>query len=237
MIHSQEVCYTICRKNENTFKEVDMNRLLLKAVLLTFTAGLMFTAAPFPAAAAAAPQPEVKTKTYRVQKGDTFWKISRRMNIPLDLLLKANSRFDPYNLPVGAEISLPKAKSAAAFSAQDKTWVTAGGETLAYKRKLTVKASAYTASAGENGGYGAVDYFGNPLRLGTIAVDPNTIPFGSKLYITGYQFGGLPQGGFIGKASDTGGAVKGNRIDIFIPTTQHEAKTFGIQNVTVYVLN
>ena len=213
-----------------------MNRLL-KAVLLTFTTGFLFTAVSFPAAASASPLPAEKTKTYRIQKGDTFWKISRRMNIPLDLLLKANSRFDPYNLPVGAEITLPVSQTVAAFSAKDKTIVTASGETLTYKQKLTVKASAYTASASENGGYGAVDYFGNPLRLGTIAVDPNVIPFGSKLYITGYQFDGLPQGGFIGKASDTGGAVKGNRIDIFVPTSQQKARTFGIQYVTVYVLN
>ena len=40
----------------------------------------------------------------------------------------------------------------------------------------------------------------------------------------------------IATASDTGGAIKGNRIDIFIPGSRDFVRKFGIQNVQVYVL-
>jgi len=96
------------------------------------------------------------------------------------------------------------------------------------------QASAYTASADENGKYGALDYMGNQLQLGTVAVDPNVIPLGTKLYIEGYDFYALPAEGLYATASDTGGAIKGNRIDIFVPVPRSEAMKFGIQNVTVY---
>lgn len=95
-------------------------------------------------------------------------------------------------------------------------------------------ASAYTGAAKENGGYGSVDYFGNPLKLGTVAVDPKVIPLGTKLYVEGYDFAGLPTGGMVVEATDTGGALKGNRIDIFIPGTSASIWPFGLQQVRVY---
>lgn len=98
------------------------------------------------------------------------------------------------------------------------------------------KATAYSGSPSENGGYGAVDYFGSPLQIGTVAVDPAVIPLGSTLYIEGYNYDGLPVGGMIAKATDTGGAIKGRRIDIYLPGTPDQVKQFGIQNVKVYPL-
>lgn len=52
-----------------------------------------------------------------------------------------------------------------------------------------------------------------------IAVDPSVIPLGSKVYIEGYGYA---------KAEDTGGAIKGNRIDIYM---QHEkdALAYGVK--------
>lgn len=102
---------------------------------------------------------------------------------------------------------------------------------------LEVSATAYSASPAENGVWGAVDYFGNALELGTIAVDPSVIPLGSKVYIEGYDFDHLPEGGLMGTASDTGGAVKGERIDIFIPASPDQVRQFGKQNVKVYILD
>ncbi|SCW77819.1 3D (Asp-Asp-Asp) domain-containing protein [Paenibacillus tianmuensis] len=107
----------------------------------------------------------------------------------------------------------------------------------AYSKMIEVKATAYTASPAENGGYGPVDYMGNPLRLGTIAVDPSVIPLGSKVLIKGYSYMGLPANGLYATATDTGGAIKGNRIDIFLPESRAQASLFGMQNVQVYVLN
>lgn len=99
------------------------------------------------------------------------------------------------------------------------------------------EASAYTADHAENGGYGAVDFFGNPLELGTVAVDPSVIPLGSTLYIEGYSFDGLPAGGMTAKATDTGGGIKGNRLDIFVPGAKSLIRSFGLQKVKVYVLH
>jgi 3D (Asp-Asp-Asp) domain-containing protein len=40
----------------------------------------------------------------------------------------------------------------------------------------------------------------------------------------------------IATATDIGGAIKGNRIDIFVPGSTSEARSFGIQNVKVFIL-
>lgn len=60
----------------------------------------------------------------------------------------------------------------------------------------------------------------------TIAVDPDVIPLGSEVYLEGL-------GIFI--AEDTGGVIKGNRIDIFMEDHQ-QALLFGIKEMKAYVL-
>lgn len=118
-----------------------------------------------------------------------------------------------------------------------KTVTTPSGKALSYKKVISLKATAYSDAPEENGGWGAVDYFGNPLVLGTVAVDPNVIPLGTTLYIEGYSSPGLPAKGMIAKATDMGGAIKGNRIDIFIPGSKKQVSDFGFQNVKAYILN
>jgi 3D (Asp-Asp-Asp) domain-containing protein len=110
------------------------------------------------------------------------------------------------------------------------------GNTINYSRLIPVKATAYTAAAEENGMWGAYDYYGNPLKLGTIAVDPDVIPMGSTVFVTGYSFDGLPAIGMIAKATDQGSAVKGKRVDIFVPISQADATKFGIQDVKIYIM-
>jgi 3D (Asp-Asp-Asp) domain-containing protein len=60
----------------------------------------------------------------------------------------------------------------------------------------------------------------------TIAVDPKKIPYGSRLLINGQEY----------VAEDCGGAIKGNRIDIYFDTHE-EALQFGIQYADVYKLS
>ena len=185
--------------------------------------------------------------SYRIEAGDTFWLLSKRFGLPLKDVLAANPGVDPLRLQIGQIVRLPdpapqKAVQATTLAAstksaaQSNTVVTADGRRLAFKKVISAKATAYSADPSENTSAGAVDYFGNPLKLGTVAVDPSVIPFGSKLYITGYRFDGLPAGGLIGTALDTGSAIKGNRIDLFIPGSKQYVSRFGIQDVTVYVL-
>ena len=61
---------------------------------------------------------------------------------------------------------------------------------------------------------------------GTIAVDPRVIPLGSKIYVPGYGWG---------TAQDTGGAIKGNKIDIWFPT-QRQCYSWGIRTVKIKVV-
>ncbi|MGC5327360.1 3D domain-containing protein [Brevibacillus sp. SYSU BS000544] len=187
--------------------------------------------------------------THVIAKGDTFWKISKLYQLSLKELLKANDEKDPNRLVPGAVIQLPEqpkqqeVPQPKALSAEKKeqaakavpTVTTYAGKTVHYERIIAAKATAYTASAAENGGYAGRDYFGNQLKVGSIAVDPSIIPLGSTVYITGYKANPVIGSGIMGKAVDIGSAVKGPKVDIFIPGLEH-AIDFGIQNVKVYVL-
>lgn len=97
-------------------------------------------------------------------------------------------------------------------------------------------ATSYGPSLQDNYPYGPVDAFGQPLENGMVAVDPSVIPLHSVLYVTGYHDNYLPSGGFLGQAMDTGGAIKGDRVDLFINAPANVINDFGVQQVTVYVL-
>lgn len=88
-----------------------------------------------------------------------------------------------------------------------------------YSEVLTVKATAYTHD-------GSKTKMGTQCRVGAIAVDPSVIPLGTSLYVEGYGYC---------TAEDTGGKIKGNRIDIFL-NTEAECVDWGVRTVTVYVL-
>jgi 3D (Asp-Asp-Asp) domain-containing protein len=109
-----------------------------------------------------------------------------------------------------------------------------GGSTVV--RVLHMTATAYGPSLQDNYPYGPVDAFGKPLVPGDVAVDPSVIPLNTHLYVTGYRSPYLPKGGEMAVARDTGGAIKGHRIDIFIDGNPQQVSSFGIQGVTVYVL-
>ncbi len=97
-------------------------------------------------------------------------------------------------------------------------------------RTITMNASAYDLSYESTGKRPGDKYYGitasgMKARYGVVAVDPNVIPLGTKLYIEGY-------GNAI--AGDTGGAIKGNRIDLFM-NSRSEAMRFGRRQVKVTI--
>lgn len=96
-----------------------------------------------------------------------------------------------------------------------------GNET--YKATYTMTATAYTG-----GGYTALGLRAvrDPAGLSTIAVDPYTIPLGTKVYIPGYGYA---------ICSDTGGAIKGNIIDLYLDS-EEECINWGRRPVTLYVV-
>ena len=93
---------------------------------------------------------------------------------------------------------------------------------------MTVTATAYTAYCEGCSGVTStgIDLISNPNQK-VIAVDPTVIPLGSRVWVEGY-------GEAI--AGDIGGAIKGNKIDVFIPATQ-DALNWGSKTVTIKVLN
>lgn len=95
------------------------------------------------------------------------------------------------------------------------------------KKVITMQATAYDPSAGSK------TAMGTRARVGAVAVDPRVIPLGSKLYIESMD--GFASYGYA-TAEDTGGAIKGNRIDLFY-NSNAEALRFGRRNVKVYVLD
>lgn len=103
-------------------------------------------------------------------------------------------------------------------------------------RVLHLIATAYGPSLKDNYPYGPVDYYGQPLQSGMVAVDPRVIPLKTPVYVQGYHDASLPQGGFLGRAMDTGGAIQGPRIDIYMNANPQTVSNFGVQPVTVYVL-
>jgi 3D (Asp-Asp-Asp) domain-containing protein len=69
---------------------------------------------------------------------------------------------------------------------------------------------------------------GLKARYGVVAVDPRFIPLGTRLYVEGYGYA---------IAADTGGAIKGNRIDLCVDS-KHQAKGItSFKPVRVYIID
>ncbi|NMP10409.1 3D domain-containing protein [Paenibacillus polymyxa] len=186
---------------------------------------------------------------HTAKEGDTFFLLAQRYGVSVDDLTKANPDIASNNIYAGLQIKVPDEKSVKAASdskpqlltekapANERPTIEAWGKTFNYSKVVDVKATAYSAAADENGKWGAVDYYGNPLKLGTIAVDPKVIPMGTKVLVTGYSHPGLPDHSFVAVARDQGSAITGKRIDIFIPGNKSFVNDFGFQNVKLYVID
>ena len=129
--------------------------------------------------------------------------------------------------PAAKAIASAPAKAAA--PAKEKVAVSRGnsGEPSG-GREFYANASAYTAYCNGCSGITAtgVNLRANPgMKL--IAVDPSVIPLGSKVWVEGYGYA---------IAGDTGGAIKGNRIDLHMPTKE-AAYSFGRRQVKIKVIN
>ncbi len=126
----------------------------------------------------------------------------------------------------GAQAHTPKKVQAA--PASDKPAAPEAGKS---QTVLDVKATAYAPGPHDNDQWGDKTYLGTTVRPGVIAVDPKIIPLGSKVYLE------YPDGtGHYAVAEDTGGAIKGNRIDIAMSSVD-KAYDFGIKNVKVHVVD
>ncbi|MDN7246691.1 LysM peptidoglycan-binding domain-containing protein [Planococcus shenhongbingii] len=189
--------------------------------------------------------------TYTVASGDTLFKVAQAHNISLEELMSWNGITGHWIYPGdklvvkgGTPISVPKAPKEAAAPAQAapaaapaqaaaKAPAKAAAPAQAAAstqsgKEMTVSATAYTAFCAGCSGVTATgqDLRSNPNQK-VIAVDPTVIPLGSKVWVEGYG---------TAIAGDTGGAIKGNKIDVFIPS-QGAALDWGRKTVNIKILD
>lgn len=103
------------------------------------------------------------------------------------------------------------------------------GEVLTYTHTDVYKATAYTSWIEDVGDTTAT---GTLARVGAVAVDPNLIPYGTRMFIMTndgqYVYG-------IATAEDCGGGVKGKHVDLFFDTVD-ECWEFGVRKITIFFL-
>ncbi|MGN1402055.1 MAG: LysM peptidoglycan-binding domain-containing protein [Bacillus sp. (in: firmicutes)] len=194
-------------------------------------------------------------ETYKVVPGDTLWDIASKYGVTIGELQLWNDISGHLIYPEQTLMIQPgKAAAPAKTNAttdkkqsQPRTEQTAQSETpkqavkqeassnvkeeaskpAAAAKTIEMTATAYTAYCSGCSGVTAsgMDLRANPDAK-VIAVDPSVIPLGTKVYVEGYGYA---------VAADTGGAIKGNKIDVFTPS-KDDALQWGRRTVEVQIL-
>ncbi|MES9685915.1 3D domain-containing protein [Gottfriedia acidiceleris] len=159
--------------------------------------------------------------TYKVKSGDTLSAIAKKQKVTVSQIKSWNH----------LKSDLIKVNQLLQIKPATKKKTTTTKKTTAKKaatpyKVIKMKATAYTGSCKGCSGKTAtgIDLKKNP-KAKVISVDPKVIPLGSKVYVEGYGYA---------IAGDTGGSLKGNKIDVFIPS-QKNAQKWGVKTVTVKV--
>ena len=184
-------------------------------------------------------------ETYVVVQGDNLWRIANAHNVSLESLKGWNGLAGDLIYPEdvliveGNEIDIktvdpvPIKTIAVAKKKQTQTQTQTPSSSpspppATSGKEILVTATAYTAYCKGCSGttaYG-IDLRANP-NLKVVAVDPKVIPLGTRVWVEGY-------GEAI--AGDTGGAIKGNKIDVFI-ASHDSAMQWGVKTVKIKVLH
>lgn len=167
------------------------------------------------------------SSTYKVKKGDTLYKIATMHKITVKELKTWNGMTSNVIHP-NQNLKVVKTETNAKQQTTSKVAKTPSRSNEDdVVKEFTVSASAYTANC--NGCSGITSTGINLKRnpdAKVIAVDPSIIPLGTKVYVEGYGYA---------VAGDTGGSIKGNKIDVFFPT-KNEAYKWGRKDVKIKVL-
>ncbi len=89
-------------------------------------------------------------------------------------------------------------------------------------KTMTVTSTAYLPTDGSGTGRTAT---GRKAEYGIVAVDPKVIPLGTLLFVEGYGFA---------LAADTGGAIKGNKIDVCMHSRK-DCMNWGRRKVQIHI--
>ena len=162
--------------------------------------------------------------THTVKTGETLEEISDKYETTKDTILELNDLEKEEQAQTGFVLKLPSAiKNKVAVQVEKKDELDDYEVTKTFK----VSASAYTAYCKGCSGYSKT---GINLRkdssLKVISVDPKVIPLGTKVWVEGYG---------IAVAGDTGGSIKGKKIDILVANNK-TAYNWGRRTVTVKLL-
>lgn len=174
-------------------------------------------------------------ETYTVVKGDNLYRIALNHNISLESLMSLNNLTSNIIHPGDVLILSEEKQKDSSQVVTEKFTTKQINEIKEYNEEpkvangeMVVTATAYTAYCEGCSGttaYG-INLRANPEQK-VIAVDPNVIPLGTKVWVENYG---------VAIAGDTGGAIKGNKIDVFIPS--HDlAMQWGVKTVKLKVLN
>jgi 3D (Asp-Asp-Asp) domain-containing protein/LysM repeat protein len=189
-------------------------------------------------------------KSVLVREGDTLWGIGKAYGVSVAQLKEWNKLHSDIIIP-GTQLaiysSLPEKKNvqgatpaAAVPSNNQKETPAVQASSAPAKqsqstqpqavsgKEITVSATAYTADCQ---GCSGITKTGVNLKTNpdakVIAVDPSVIPLGTRVYVQGYGYA---------TAEDIGGAIKGNKIDVFIPDRQN-ALNWGRKQVKVTIID
>lgn len=182
-------------------------------------------------------------ETHLIEAGDTLFSLAKVYNVKVEDLQEWNNLSSDLilvgdALAVKASAAKPKTEKSVASTSSSSSTVkkttpkpvttVTSAPSNQDGQTYTMRATAYTAYCTGCSGITAngTDIRSNP-NLKVIAVDPRVIPLGTKVWVEGY-------GEAI--AADTGGAIKGNKIDVFIPS-DGQARNWGVRTVTVKILN
>lgn len=190
---------------------------------------------------------EESIETHTVVLGDTLYHIAQKHGLSVDELMEQNQLTSDLIFPGDKLVlegtramqvkgsstsqpstSTPETTTNTTTKTPAKASTNTSSPTASNVKEISVASTAYTASCDGCSGITStgIDLNANPNQK-VISVDPSVIPLGSRVWVEGY-------GEAI--AGDTGGSIKGNKIDIYMQSKE-DAINWGRKTVKVKILD